>query len=172
MGDRGLGPASDAAGPRRGRGVPDQGRGPAHAEGEEPTDVALVNAKLAPGGHTGWHRHAGPPLVVVKAGQIAMYAPASRRGDDDDDDGDRPRGASCEVSVHNAGTTFVHPESAHNFVNTGKAADGVTPVETEFYIVYFVPAHASRRSTSHPLRLAVRRRSYELRAGVHQTSAR
>jgi hypothetical protein len=102
-----------------------------------------VNAKLAPGGHTGWHRHAGPSLVVVKAGQIAMYAPASRRGDDDDDDGDRPRGASCEVSVHNAGTTFVHPESAHNFVNTGKAADGVTPVETEFYIVYFVPADAS-----------------------------
>lgn len=49
----------------------------------------------------------------------------------------------CEVSVHNAGTTFIHPEGAHNFVNTAKAIDGTTPVETEFYIVYFVPAGAS-----------------------------
>ena len=104
---------------------------------KDATDVALVNAKLAPGGYTGWHGHAGPSLVVVKTGQITMYAPRSRRGDDDDDDnGDRRRGAGCEVSVHNAGTTFVHPEGAHNFVNTAAG-------ETEFYIVYFVPAGAS-----------------------------
>jgi hypothetical protein len=80
--------------------------------------------------------------VVVKTGQITRYAPRSRGGDDDDDDGDRRRGAGCEVSVHGAGTTFVHPEGAHNFVNTGRDANGVA-VETEFYIVYFVPAGAS-----------------------------
>jgi quercetin dioxygenase-like cupin family protein len=85
------------------------------------TDVALVNAKLAPGGYTGWHGHAGPSLVVVKTGQLAMYTPGKR---------------ACEVSVHNAGTTFVHPEGAHNFRNTAAG-------ETEFYIVYFVPAGGS-----------------------------
>jgi quercetin dioxygenase-like cupin family protein len=88
---------------------------------KDSTDVALVNAKLAPGGFTGWHGHAGPSLVVVKTGQLTMYAP-DRKG--------------CEASVHNAGTTFVHPEGAHNFVNTAAG-------ETEFYIVYFVPAGAS-----------------------------
>jgi hypothetical protein len=101
---------------------------------KDSTDVALVNAKLGTGGYTGWHGHAGPSLVVVKTGQITMYAPTSGRGDDDD--GDRRRGAGCEVSVHSAGTTFVHPEGAHNFVNTAAG-------ETEFYIVYFVPAGAS-----------------------------
>jgi hypothetical protein len=88
---------------------------------KDSTDVALVNAKLAVGGYTGWHGHAGPSLVVVKTGQLTMYVPGKR---------------TCEVSVHNAGTTFVHPEGAHNFVNTAAG-------ETEFYIVYFVPAGAS-----------------------------
>jgi hypothetical protein len=101
---------------------------------KDPTDVALVNAKLAPNGYTGWHGHAGPSLVVVKTGQLTMHAPARS--------GWAYGKARCEVSVHNAGTTFVHPEGAHNFVNTGRAADG-TPVESEFYIVYFVPAGAS-----------------------------
>jgi quercetin dioxygenase-like cupin family protein len=88
---------------------------------KDATDVALVNAKLAVGGYTGWHGHGGPSLVVVKTGQITMYAPGKQE---------------CEASVHNAGTTFVHPEGAHNFVNTAAG-------ETEFYIVYFVPAGAS-----------------------------
>jgi quercetin dioxygenase-like cupin family protein len=88
---------------------------------KDATDVALVNVKMAPNGYTGWHGHAGPSLVVVKTGQLAMYTPGKR---------------ACEVSVHGAGTTFVHPEGAHNFVNTAAG-------ETEFYIVYFVPAGAS-----------------------------
>jgi hypothetical protein len=59
--------------------------------------------------------------VVVKTGQITSYAPGKKE---------------CEVSVHNAGTTFVHPEGPHDFVNTAAG-------ETEFYIVYFVPAGGS-----------------------------
>jgi quercetin dioxygenase-like cupin family protein len=94
---------------------------------KESTDVALVNVKLGPNGYTGWHGHVSQSLVVVKTGQITMYAPGKR---------------GCEATVHNAGTTFVHPGSAHNFVNTARAADG-TPIETEIYIVYFVPEGAS-----------------------------
>jgi hypothetical protein len=74
-----------------------------------------------------WHGHAGPSLVVVKTGQITMYAPGKE---------------DSEASVHNAGTTFVHPEGAHNFVNTYVPPAG-QPGDTEFYIVYFVPAGAS-----------------------------
>jgi quercetin dioxygenase-like cupin family protein len=94
---------------------------------KDATDVALVNVKMAPNGYTGWHGHAGPSLVVVKTGQLAMYTPGKR---------------ACEVSVHNAGTTFVHPEGAHNFRNTARDASGAA-TETEFYIVYFVPAGGS-----------------------------
>lgn len=101
---------------------------------KDSTDVALVNAKLAPGGYTGWHGHAGPSLVVVKTGQLTMYSPKRWSWSH--------KGPRCEVSVHNAGTTFVHAEGAHNFVNTGRDANGAA-VETEFYIVYFVPAGVS-----------------------------
>jgi hypothetical protein len=94
---------------------------------KESTDVALVNVKLGPNGYTGWHGHVSQSLVVVKTGQISMYKPGKR---------------ACEVSVHNAGTTFVHPEGAHNFVNTYVPPAG-QPGDTEFYIVYFVPAGAS-----------------------------
>jgi hypothetical protein len=92
----------------------------------------------------------GPSLVVVKTGQITMYAPASGRGDDDDDDGDRRRGAGCEVSVHNAGTTFVHPEGAHNFVNHGSRGrrDGYRERDPASSTSCWRPPHG-RRSTSH-----------------------
>jgi hypothetical protein len=110
------------------------------------TDVQIVSAKLGPNGFTGWHGHAGPSIAIVKTGQITMYAPtSSRRGDDDDDedgDGEWESAAGCAVSILNAGQAFHHPEGAHNFVNTARNADG-TPAETEFYIVYFIPAGAS-----------------------------
>ena len=77
---------------------------------------AAPNAKLAPGGYTGWHGHVSQSLGVVKTGQITMYAPGKR---------------ACEVPVHNAGTTFVHPEGAHNFVNTYVPPAG-QPGDTEF----------------------------------------
>jgi hypothetical protein len=106
---------------------------------KSPTDVQVVSAKLAVGGFTGWHRHNGPSIAIVKTGQITMYAPASgRRGDDDDedDDEDGESAAGCASTVVNAGQAFVHPKGAHNFVNTAAG-------ETEFYIVYFLPTAAS-----------------------------
>jgi len=32
------------------------------------TDIAVANIVVAPGGHSGWHYHPGPVLVVVKTG--------------------------------------------------------------------------------------------------------
>jgi hypothetical protein len=110
---------------------------------KEPTDVG-VQVKITPNGFTGWRRRAGPSLVVVKTGQITMYAPTSGRhgDDDDDDDGESEGAAGCAVSIINAGQAFHHAEGAHNFDNTARDAQG-TPLETEFYIVYFIPAGAS-----------------------------
>jgi hypothetical protein len=98
----------------------------------KPTDVALVQATLAPGGSTGWHGHPGPSMVVVKSGTVTMYAPAHDHEADDDDD--RRRG--CAVQSFGPGQAFVHPASVHNFVNESSAP-------AEFYVAYFVPAGAA-----------------------------
>ncbi len=88
---------------------------------KEPTDVALVKAILGPGGFTGWHGHPGPSIVIVKSGELTMYEP--RRG-------------VCVARTFGPGKAFVHPEHAHNFVNTGAAT-------AEFYVAYFIPAGAA-----------------------------
>jgi hypothetical protein len=106
-----------------------------HMGARRPTDVAIVQATLAPGGSTGWHGHPGPSLVIVKSGTVTMYEPARHHkgdhDDDDDRDGDRRRG--CAVQSFGPGQAFVHPPSVHNFVNTGQDT-------AEFYVEYFVPA--------------------------------
>src|SRR5207249_7850452 len=56
------------------------------------TDIAVANIVVAPHGHSGWHYHPGPVLVVVKTGTITFYM------------GDDP---TCSPRVHPAGTAFV-----------------------------------------------------------------
>jgi hypothetical protein len=92
----------------------------------QPTDVAVVRATLEPGGSTGWHGHPGPSIVVVKSGAVTLSEPGHR------DHGRR----RCSTQVFNAGSSFVHPEHAHTFVNS-------TDVVTEFFVVYMVPAGAA-----------------------------
>jgi hypothetical protein len=98
------------------------------------TDVALVEATLAPGGSTGWHGHPGPSIVVVKSGTVTMYEPAHDHEADGDDDDDRRGG--CGVQSFGPGQAFAHPASVHNFVNESSAT-------AEFYVAYFVPAGAA-----------------------------
>src|SRR6476620_10183743 len=43
------------------------------------TDIAVVRAQLEKGGTTGWHRHPGPSLVVVKSGTLTMVEPSGHR---------------------------------------------------------------------------------------------
>ena len=103
-------------------------------DAKSPTDVAIVQATLAPGGSTGWHGHPGPSIVIVRSGTVTMYEARHHDADhaaDDDRDGDRRRG--CAVQSFGPGQAFVHPPSVHNFVNTGQGT-------AEFYVEYFVPA--------------------------------
>jgi hypothetical protein len=106
-----------------------------------PTDVAVVQATLKPGGFTGWHRHPGDSIVVVKTGAVTMYEPGrGHRRDHDEATGWRGR---CSVETFAAGSVFEHPGSEHNFVNE-------TSVDTEFYVVYLVPAGATPLLTDVP----------------------
>ncbi len=42
------------------------------------TDIAVTTIAVAPGGHSGWHFHPGPVLVIVKTGAITFYHGSDR----------------------------------------------------------------------------------------------
>jgi hypothetical protein len=95
-------------------------------EATEATDVAVVQVTISPGSSTGWHRHAGPSMVVVASGMVRIIEPG--HGDDEDhDDGD-----GCREETFTAGTAWSHPASTHNIAN-----DGTEP--TLVYVTYFLP---------------------------------
>jgi quercetin dioxygenase-like cupin family protein len=90
----------------------------------QPTDIALVRAQLKPGGSTGWHRHRGPSMAIVKSGTLTMVEPAGHHG------------RQCFVQNFGPGSAFVHPKHEHTFENR-------TDAPVEFYVVYFVPEGAA-----------------------------
>ena len=46
---------------------------------QKPSDVAVQQVTLAPGGSTGWHSHPGPAVVIVKSGSLTLYDGDDRR---------------------------------------------------------------------------------------------
>jgi quercetin dioxygenase-like cupin family protein len=88
------------------------------------TDIAVANIVVVPGGHSGWHYHPGPVLVVVKTGTITFYM------------GDDP---SCSPQVHPAGSTFIEKGGM-----VGIARNEGT-VEATVVATFFVPADSPLR---------------------------
>jgi hypothetical protein len=87
------------------------------------SDVWVVQNRIVPGGHTGWHSHPGPSIISVVSGQATEY--------DADDPG--------SGIVHSAGTAFVDDgDGAHIIRNEGS----VDLVLTAFQIL---PRGATRR---------------------------
>lgn len=97
---------------------------------KRPIDVVDQTLTLQPGGHTGWHSHPGPVLVVVKSGTFTLY------------DGDDPR---CAPHVFNAGSAFVDSGGGHVHIgrNEGTAA-------VELSATYLLPVGAGPRTDVAP----------------------
>ena len=53
---------------------------------------------IGPGGHTGWHSHPGPAVVLVKAGELTLYS------------SDDP---TCTGRTYSAGQAFVDSGQGH-----------------------------------------------------------
>jgi len=64
----------------------------ARIQTNSPTDVHVLENRIAPGGTFGWHSHPGPSFVVVTSGTLTLY-----RGDD----------PHCTPSLVQAGSGFV-----------------------------------------------------------------
>lgn len=80
-------------------------------------ETVVQQIKIAPGGHTGWHSHPGPVIVLVKSGALTFY------------DSDLP---GCPAAY-----TFVHGES---FVDEGQGhvhiAKNTGSEDLELWAVY------------------------------------
>jgi quercetin dioxygenase-like cupin family protein len=95
-----------------------------------PIDVADQTITIQPGGHTGWHSHPGPALVVIMSGTFTLY------------DGDDP---SCAPQVFTAGSAFVDRGGDH--VHIGRN-EGTTAVELS--VTYLLPEGAGPRTDVSP----------------------
>jgi hypothetical protein len=84
------------------------------------SDVYVLQNRILPGGHTGWHSHPGPSIVSVISGTASLY------------DGDDP---SCTAATYAAGLGFVDRGGGH--VHILRNEGSVDLVVTVFSIVPF-----------------------------------
>src|SRR5688572_14098633 len=61
-------------------------------------ETVMQKIVIAPGGHTGWHSHPGPVVVLVASGQMSFY------------DSEDP---TCSVRIYSAGEAFVDSGQGH-----------------------------------------------------------
>jgi hypothetical protein len=88
------------------------------------TDIAVSTIVVKPGGHSGWHYHPGPVLVVVTGGAITFYH------------GSNP---NCSGMRHPAGTAFIENGGDVGIARNEGAVDA-TVVAT-----FFAPPGAALR---------------------------
>jgi quercetin dioxygenase-like cupin family protein len=89
------------------------------------SDVYVTRNAIAVGGHSGWHTHPGPSLIIVTVGEIMAY------------DGDDP---TCTPKRYRAGEGFVDPGDGHVHLLRNESG---APAET--VAVQFLPKDATRR---------------------------
>ena len=89
------------------------------------SDVYVVENTVLPGGHSGWHTHAGPSLITVKSGEATFY------------EGDDP---TCTPHVVKTGDGVIDEGDGHVHLlkNTG-----TVPLVT--VTVQFLPTGSARR---------------------------
>jgi len=93
-------------------------------------DTVMQKIVIAPGGHTGWHSHPGPVVVLIASGEMSFY------------DGEDP---TCTVRIYSAGQAFVDSGQGHVHIARNEGS-----VPLELYATYFdvtpgVPAPAAFR---------------------------
>ena len=80
-------------------------------------DTVVQQISFVPGGHTGWHSHPGPALVLVAQGELTLFS-----GDD----------RMCTGRTYSAGQAFIDPGQGH--VHFGRSS----PIQnTVLWVTYF-----------------------------------
>ena len=89
------------------------------------SDVYVTRNAIAVDGHSGWHTHPGPSLIIVTVGEIMAY------------DGDDP---TCTPTLYTTGEGFVDEGGGHVHLLRNESG---APAET--VAIQFLPKDASRR---------------------------
>lgn len=89
-------------------------------------ETVIQQVVILPGGHTGWHSHPGPVVVLIKSGQMSFY------------DSDDP---TCTVRTYSAGEAFIDSGQGHVHIARNEGS-----VNLELWVTYFdVPAGGAFR---------------------------
>jgi quercetin dioxygenase-like cupin family protein len=94
-----------------------------HGQGQEVLHVpdaretVVQRVVLSPQGHTGWHSHPGPVIVLVKAGTLTFYS------------GDDP---ACGSRTYTAGQSFIDSGQGHVHIARNESATA----DLELWAVY------------------------------------
>jgi quercetin dioxygenase-like cupin family protein len=81
-------------------------------------ETVMQQIVIGPGGHTGWHSHPGPVVVLVKAGELTLYS------------GDDP---SCTGRTYSAGQAFIDSGQGHVHI----ASNLSQSQNVEVWVTYF-----------------------------------
>jgi quercetin dioxygenase-like cupin family protein len=72
-------------------------------DSSSPADAAILQVTQAPGGHSGWHAHPGPAVVIVKSGEVTVQ-----------------QAKDCSSRTYTAGQVFIEQSGrVHIARNTG-----------------------------------------------------
>ena len=72
-------------------------------DSSSPADAAIVQVTQAVGGHSGWHAHPGPAVVIVKSGELTLQ-----------------QAKDCSTATYMAGQVAIEPAGhVHIARNTG-----------------------------------------------------
>ena len=96
---------------------PPDGGGLSVANARGAGEVAVQQIVIEDGGHTGWHSHPGPVVVVVKSGAVTYVT-----ADDE----------SCEGRTYAAGEAFVDAGQGHVHIARNQSGEDV-----ELWATYF-----------------------------------
>ena len=90
-------------------------------------ETVVQEIVIGPSGHSGWHSHPGPVVILIKSGQMSFY------------DGDDP---TCTVRTYGPGEAFIDSGQGHVHIARNEGVENL-----EIWAVYFdVPPGQSVRT--------------------------
>jgi quercetin dioxygenase-like cupin family protein len=89
-------------------------------------DTVMQQIIFAPGGHSGWHSHPGPAVILIKSGELTFY---------------QEEAGKCVSRTYSAGQALIDSGQGHAHLAHNTSAGA-----TEVWVTYFdVPAGGSAR---------------------------
>ncbi len=95
-------------------------------------ETVVQRIVIAPDGHTGWHSHPGPVVVLIKSGQMSFYSSED---------------PTCTARTYSTGETFIDNGQGHVHIARNEGSENL-----EIWAVYFdvPPGEAFRIDAPNP----------------------